>query len=113
MKRIYVCSPLKMYGLNTPSENINKAERYCRFVAVEEGEAPIAPHVYCTRFLDDEDGDERELGMYIGISLLDSCDELWVFGSYISDGMAKEIQYAVNTLRIPVKFFTRKCERRP
>lgn len=41
---------------------------------------PIAPHVYCTQFLDDTIPQEREAGMELGIALLDMCDELWVYG---------------------------------
>jgi len=39
--------------------------------------------------LKDENPVERELGLFFGIVWLGKCDELWVFGSTISPGMAK------------------------
>ena len=111
MKKVYVCSPLKAYGYNTITYNILKAKEYCRFVAMETGNIPIAPHIYCTEFLKDDIPEERELGMNMGLELLMSCRELWVFGDHISDGMAREIELAA-TKQMPVKFFTGDCKRR-
>ena len=109
--KVYVCSPLKAYGYNTTTYNILKAKEYCRFVAMETGNIPIAPHIYCTEFLHDDIPDERSLGMNMGLELLQSCREIWVFGDHISDGMAKEIELA-SKLGIPVRFYTADCERR-
>ena len=56
---------------------------------------PIAPHVYCTQFLDDTNPQDRAVGMDMGISLLSMCDELWVYGiDNPSEGMKAEIAYA-------------------
>lgn len=110
MKKVYVCSPLKAYGYNTTYQNQENAKKYCRFVA-EAGALPIAPHIYCTEFLKDDIPEERELGMNMGLELLMSCRELWVFGDHISDGMAKEIELAA-AKQMPVKFFTEDCKRR-
>lgn len=56
---------------------------------------PIAPHVYCTQFLNDMNPDERAVGMEMGIALLDMCDELWAYGmENPSEGMQREIEYA-------------------
>ena len=109
--KIYVCSPLKAYNYNTSYSNIEKAKNYCRFVAMETGNAPIAPHIYCTEFLKDDIPEERTLGMNMGLELLETCREVWVFGDHISDGMAKEIVLAFKK-RMPVKFFTENCKRR-
>lgn len=110
MKKVYVCSPLRETRLNTEWTNKENAKKYCRFVA-EAGELPIAPHIYCTEFLKDDVPDERQLGMEMGIELLMSCRELWVFGDCISDGMAREIELAAQK-QMPVKFFTEDCKRR-
>lgn len=40
--------------------------------------------------------------MAAGLSLLWFCDELWVFGDEISEGMKSEIQFCRN-LNIPVR----------
>jgi hypothetical protein len=96
MKTIYVCSPLR----GDYETNIARAREYCRAVALD-GNIPIAPHVYCTSFLDDTVEKERHIGMAIGIELLRFCDELMVCGDRISEGMAAEIAEA-ERLGIPV-----------
>jgi len=96
MKTIYICSPLR----GDIEANIARAKQYCRAVALG-GNIPIAPHVYCTSFLDDTVPEERKTGMAIGIELLRFCDELMVCGDIISDGMAAEIAEA-ERLGIPV-----------
>lgn len=97
---IYICSPLR----GDIEKNIQKAQGYCReAVELWPDVIPIAPHVYCTQFLDDTIPQEREAGMELGIALLDMCDELWVYGiNNPSEGMKKEITYAKEH-GIPVK----------
>ena len=42
--------------------------------------------------LDDNDPDERELGLMFGLSLLAICDEVWCFGDISeSEGVQQEI----------------------
>jgi hypothetical protein len=96
MKIIYICSPLR----GDIENNIARARQYCRVVALG-GNIPIAPHVYCTSFLDDTVETERNIGMKIGIELLKICDEMRVYGDIISEGMAAEIAEA-KRLGIPV-----------
>ena len=55
---------------------------------------PFALHLLFTRFLDDLKPEERELGCRMGLEVLEKCDELWVMGPRISEGMAAEIEYA-------------------
>lgn len=89
---IYICSPCR----GEMEKNIIKARGYCR-EAVEHWPdvLPIAPHVYCTQFLDDTNLKERAVGMDMGISLLSMCDEIWVYGiDNPSEGMRNEIAYA-------------------
>ena len=59
------------------------------------------------RILDDEIPDERKLGMQAGLSLLWVCDEVWVFGDEITEGMKKEIIFA-EKLNIKVKYISEK-----
>lgn len=42
----------------------------------------------------DANADERKVGMRYGIDALSQCSELWLCGSYISEGMQAEIDYA-------------------
>lgn len=107
MERIYVCSPLRPKAHDPDragvelKENLARAKRACRMVA-DLGAVPIAPHLYCTQFLDDGDVEERKMGMRIGKELLKDCDELWAFSEYISEGMAEEIVIA-SKMGIPVR----------
>ncbi len=86
---IYVCSPYR----GDVDENTKLARSVCREITLE-GHIPIAPHIYFTQFLDDNEETERQLGMENAIKLLDLCDEIWVVGDKITPGMAAEIQYA-------------------
>lgn len=106
MKRnrfIYVCSPLR----GDIETNIAKAKGYCReIVEMWPNVVPIAPHIYCTQFLDDEKPAERAAGMDIGLALLDMCDEIWIYATLeLSEGMKAEIEYA-RAHKIPIKYIS-------
>jgi hypothetical protein len=101
---VYVCSP---YAGDT-KRNIARAQEYCRFVVSEE-RIPLAPHLLYPQFMDDSDREQRELGLSFALILLCKCDEVWVFGSHISNGMEREIAKA-NYRGITVRYFTYKCE---
>lgn len=104
MKWIYIASP---YSGDT-EVNTMRAKRYARFVT-RQSAVPICPHIYLTQFLDDDISEEREAGLYLGIQMLKRCSELWVFGSHISDGMAKEIEFA-KKYNIPIKYLDLNCK---
>lgn len=90
---IYICSPCQ----GDMEKNITKAQDYCR-EAVEffPDVVPIAPHIYCTQFLDDTQPEERAIGMEMGIAFLSMCSEIWVYGmENPSEGMKREIEYAM------------------
>ena len=117
MRKIYICSALR----GEMGENICKARIYCEFVAREHKMIPIAPHIYLTQFLGDENAEDREFGLKAGRSLLSGCDELWYFGDQISRGMADEIcfvlEHGISIKYIPEqqynKYFLKgmnKCE---
>ena len=86
MKKVFVCSP---YRGNIP-DNTRRAALYCK-LAVKAGLLPIAPHLYFTRFFNEADEDERNLGIAMGIELMQLCDEMWVFGKP-TEGMKREIR---------------------
>lgn len=97
MKLVYICSP---YAGNI-EENIHFVKAACRY-AMKQGCAPIAPHLLYPQFLNDTVPIEREVGIQMGLRVLASCEELWVCGSHISEGMEKEIAEA-KRLGIPVR----------
>lgn len=88
MKKIFLCSPYKgdIY-------NRHLVEQACAYVA-SRGDIPIAPHAYFTHFLRDDDPEQRELGLKLGIHLLGLCSEMWVIGQELTPGMKVEIEYA-------------------
>lgn len=86
---VYVCSPF----CGDIDGNIADARKYCRF-AVEQGYIPIAPHLLFPQFLNDNDADEREMGLHFGNVLMSHCSEVWVFGENVSAGMHAEIKRA-------------------
>lgn len=111
-KNIFVCSPYRGHG-DTPEavkedrlRNVRLARAACRYI-LGCGHYPYAPHLYFTHFLNDSDPDERDLGMQLGRSWLKQCDELWVIGYRVSEGMKAEIVMA-KKLGIPVKHYVYK-----
>lgn len=77
------------------AKNIKTAEKLCQKVLLK-GRTPFAPHVYFTRFLDDNNEVERKLGIESGLELLKLCDEMWVFDfDGISSGMQQELDFAL------------------
>lgn len=97
LKLVYVCSPYK----GNKKVNIATARQYC-LEAIAAGYIPIAPHVMFYGTLDDDDPGQRAVGMKIGLELLCFCQELWVCGNRISDGMRGEIALA-EALKILVR----------
>ena len=96
MKKVYLCAPLG----GDVRQNLNKVRDYTKY-ALLCGTAPVVPHFYA-QCLNDSIPKEREIGMAAGLSLLWFCDELWIFGDEITDGMRAEIQFCKN-LNIPTR----------
>ena len=94
-KLIYVASP---YAGDT-EKNTEYAKQACRTV-MEQGHAFFAPHLLYTAVLDDSIPEERQVGLEMGKAVLAKCDELWVFGSKISEGMAADISDAARLGRL-------------
>lgn len=90
MKKVYVCAPL---GGNI-KENLENVKQYAKY-ALLCGTAPVVPHFYAL-CLNDDVPKEREIGMAAGLSLLWFCDEMWIFGDEITEGMQSEIQFCKN-----------------
>ena len=99
LKKVFICSPYRPTGdteeerMESFRENTEVAKAACRF-ACEQGAVPYAPHLYFPQYLDDEDDEEREQGIVMGLTWLARCDELWVIGKRITEGMKREIEQA-------------------
>ena len=97
-KIIYVCHPLS----GDIKGNVARVRHICRDLYSKDI-IPFAPHIYFTQFLDDNNPSERELALLFGREMVKRCDELWVFGDRISDGMRCEIDYA-KKVGIPISY---------
>ena len=95
---VYICSPYA----GDIERNTCRARAFSRF-AVEKKYIPIAPHLLCSQYLNEET--ERWLGLKMGIVFLGKCEEVWVFGDVISEGMAAEINKA-KRMRKKIRYFT-------
>ena len=95
---VYICSPCR----GDYDTNIDNAISYSR-AAFTRGYIPITPHIYFTRFMNDENSKERSMAMDAGLQLLLMCSEMWVFGlDNPSEGMRAEIALAIRH-GIPIK----------
>lgn len=100
---VYIASPFA----GDTERNMERARGYCR-LAVSKGCIPLAPHLHYPQFMDDEDKEQRELGLRFALILLGKCDELWAFDK-ISQGMAQEIAKA-KKCGMHIRYFNSKCE---
>ena len=100
MKKVFICSPYR----GDVERNVALAKAHARFAA-RCGYCPVVPHLMYPQFLKDSDPDERILGITLGVELMKICDEVWIFGSTISNGMAFELEHA-SKLGIPVRLYS-------
>ncbi len=89
MRLVYICSPLR----GDMKQNISRAHEYCAYAA-DCGVIPLAPHTIFTNYLDDTNPEQRKRGLAMGLELLKRCDEIWVVGDALSEGMKGEIALA-------------------
>ena len=98
---VYVASPFA----GDVERNVMNARRYCRFAA-ENGAIPLAPHLLLPQFMSEKT--ERENAMFMNMVFLGRCEQLWVFGERITEGMAAEIAKAEKR-GMPIRYFTDDC----
>jgi hypothetical protein len=104
VRKVFVCSPYA----GCVKENVHNARMYSRFVFLC-GCMPITPHLMYPRFLEDKDTNERDAGIQMGLILLGFCNEIWVFGQRISNGMRREIAFA-EAHGIQIRYFSDTCQ---
>lgn len=95
-KLLYVCSPYR----GDTKRNKQYARELTR-LALENGFCPVTVHLYLTEVTDDNNPIERNLGMSAGMGILDHCKYILIGERYgISEGMAREIERALDTKKI-------------
>lgn len=100
---VFICSPFK----GDMVRNTERARGYCRF-AVSQNCIPIAPHIIFPQFMEEDDPEQRRLGLFFGMVLQSKCKEVWVFGKNITKGMSVEIEKAKQR-GLPIRYFTERC----
>lgn len=107
LKKVFICSPLRPVAddkderAKETKKNLNVA-RAASSYALQKYAIPMAPHLYFPQILKEDDPDQRELGIDLGLIWLMDCDEVWVIGRRVSEGMQKEIE-AAKKLGIPIR----------
>ena len=101
---MYICSPYA----GDVKQNVRRAQAYCRF-AVQKNCVPIATHLLFPQFMDDTDPVQRQQALFMSRLLLTKCNEVWVFGETISQGMASEIRKAESRNKT-IRYFTKDCQ---
>lgn len=96
---VYICAPYS----GDKDSNINKVIRYAE-LAYKNGAIPVTPHLLFP-FMDDRNIEQRKDALFMGIILLGKCQEVWVFGSQITEGMKREIEIAEKRKQV-IKYFT-------
>ena len=74
---------------------MEKAKDYCAYVA-SCGVIPLAPHTIFTQYLNNAVPKQREQGLRMGHELMERCDELWVMGDTISQGMRTKLAWLLS-----------------
>ena len=99
---VYICSPYS----GDVEMNTQKARRYSRF-AVDQDAIPLATHLLLPQFMSETT--ERDLALFMDMVIIGRCEEMWVFGSTISAGMAAEIAKA-RKRNMTIRYFTEDCK---
>lgn len=98
---VYICSP---YG--GKDKNVENARELMRY-AIKRGHTPIAPHVLYHGTLNDNNPNERNIGLSSAISLMLRCDQVWMPDwTEKTAGMIGEQAMAIK-MKIPVKAIER------
>ena len=105
MPLVYICSPYA----GDVEKNTERAKLYSRFAVMERNAIAFAPHLLLPLYLSDDDPEQRELALFMDIVFLGKCNELWVFGETITNGMQREIDKAKQR-RMTIRYFTEEME---
>ena len=101
MEKVYIISRYRAKNERRIEFHKEVARYFCRKI-IDEGNVPVAPHIYYTQFLDDYYPDDRQIGVELAIQDLRSSDKflLVMIDGVISEGMANELE-EVSRLGLP------------
>lgn len=101
MIKAFICSPYR-----GDIEGNTKLAKKFGYHAAKCGYIPIIPHLVFPQFLDDNDPEERIIGITMGAELLKSCDMMWIIGAKLTKGMLYELEVAKEA-GIPIRLYDR------
>lgn len=99
---VYICAPFS----GNITFNTSQAIQYAKF-AYEQGSIPLTPHLLFP-FLDDDSEIDRQSALEMDKIFLGKCQEIWVFGGNITDGMKQELEISKRR-RQSIRYFTEEC----
>lgn len=104
MKKIFICSPFRgadccpnryLHGSQIITGHIEIARLLCKTIVTDKI-LPIAPHIYLTQFLDDNNPIQRQVGCNHSLALLKECSGMIIYQGCcgLSVGMQGETKEA-------------------
>ncbi|NEW62269.1 hypothetical protein GMA11_02560 [Granulicatella sp. zg-ZJ] len=99
---VYICAPFS----GDTTFNTNQAIQYAKF-AYEKGAIPLTPHLLFP-FLDDASLADRQSALFMDKILLGKCQEVWVFGETITNGMNGELEISKKRRQL-IRYFSTEC----
>ena len=102
---VYICAPLR--------GDVEKNIEFARQKALEvfqAGDIPVCPHLMFPPIADPENPVQDQAAREMGLRLVETCQQINVYGTVVSEGMWAEINHAV-LLGIPVKSDLKRIER--
>ena len=106
-KLIYICAPLR----GEVEKNIAFAREKAREVFAE-GDVPICPHLMFPPIADPENPAQDQAAREMGLRLVESCQQVNVYGPTWTDGMWAEIRHA-ERMGIPIMTDQKELGRPP
>jgi len=91
MKVVYVAHPVS----GDAEGNIQRALRWIEKLEEAFPVAVVASWVQECMIWDDDNPDERRAAMERDLAVIEKCDEIWLVGPRISDGMRHELSHAI------------------
>ena len=106
-KLVYICAPLR----GDVEKNIEFARQKAQ-EAFQAGDIPVCPHLMFPPVADPENPQQDQAAREMGLRLVESCQQVNVYGPEWTEGMWAEIRHAMD-LGIQVKTDQKTIERSP
>ena len=95
MRVVYMAHPVSSPTPEGVVANLARAKRWYRWIITTFHVAVLADWVLTCEVLDDAKPSDRRLGMSLNVPLIRRCDEIWLVGGRLSNGMLGEREEAV------------------